>query len=292
VKISDVLKKKVPTVSVEIFPPRKDSDMRFVMDTVTEVASCGPSFISVTYGAGNTPCRRTTVEIVDHIQRNLGVTGVAHLTCVSSTREEVAKKLTDMKARGVKNVLALRGDLSRDREYPMPGEYRYASELVEDIRRFGDFCIGAACYPEGHVECSSRAEDLGHLKEKVDAGCDFLITQMFFDNDVLYNFLYRLRDKGITVPVAAGIMPVTRISQVKRMCEMSGTTILPKNFASILDKFGSRPEALRQAGIAYATEQAIELIAGGVEHIHIYSMNTASVACSIMQSLSGVINNG
>ena len=290
-KISEILANKVPTVSVEVFPPRKDSDMGFVMDTVAQVASCGPSFISVTYGAGNVHCRRTTVEIVDHIQRNLGVTGVAHLTCVSSTREEVAAKLSDMKARGVNNVLALRGDISQNGEYPVPGEYRYASELVADIRRSGDFCIGGACYPEGHVECSNRAEDLGHLKDKVDAGCDFLITQMYFDNDVLYNFLYRLRDKGITVPVVAGIMPVTKISQVKRICEMSGTTILPKNFASIVDKFGANPEALKQAGIAYATQQAIELIAGGVEHIHIYSMNTASVACSIMRSLSGIISN-
>lgn len=274
-------------ISFEVFPPKTDDAFDKVMEATEAIARLHPSFISVTYGAGG-GTSKNTVKIASHIQKNLGVDSIAHLTCVSSTKEEVYRVIDDIKDKGIKNILALRGDIPKDGEFPIPGHYRYASELIEDIKTRGNFCIGAACYPEGHVESLHKAEDIAHLKEKVDSGVDFLTTQMFFDNSIFYNFLYRIREKGITVPVLPGIMPVTNGKQMARICQLSGTA-LPERFRAIVDRFGDDPKAMQQAGIAYATDQIIDLIANGINNIHIYSMNKPEVANAIMANLSEIV---
>lgn len=284
-KIRDILGQGKPTISFEVFPPKTAENYESVKTAALEIARLQPAFMSVTYGAGG-GTSRYTVDIAAALKEQGGVTPLAHLTCVSSTREKVHRVLEELKAQGIENVLALRGDIPADGR--VSDDYRYASELIREIRAEGDFCIGAACYPEGHVESENKADDIRHLKEKVEAGCDFVTTQMFFDNNILYNFLYRIREQGISVPVVAGIMPVTNSSQMKRICQMSGTE-LPARFKAILDRFGNDPAAMKQAGIAYATEQIIDLIANGVDAIHVYSMNKPEVAARIRESLSDII---
>lgn len=274
-------------ISFEVFPPKTDDAYDKVLAATDEIAKLRPSFISVTYGAGG-GTSKNTVKIASHIQNDLGVNSIAHLTCASSTKEEVHRVLNDIKANGIQNILALRGDIPKDATFPIPGHYKYASELIEDIKTQGDFCIGGACYPEGHVESSHKAEDIAHLKQKVESGVDFLTTQMFFDNSILYKFLYRIREIGITVPVLPGIMPVTNGKQMARICQLSGT-ILPERFRAIVDRFGDNPKAMQQAGIAYATDQIIDLIANGINNIHVYSMNKPEVATAIMANLSEIL---
>uniref|UniRef100_UPI003FEDA2AB methylenetetrahydrofolate reductase n=1 Tax=Candidatus Fimivicinus sp. TaxID=3056640 RepID=UPI003FEDA2AB len=247
-----------------------------------------PDFMSVTYGAGG-GTSQNTIDIASFIQKECSTTALAHLSCVSSSREEVARLIGELQEKGIQNVLALRGDIPDGMEFPEAGYYKYASQLIEEIKSRGDFCIGAACYPEGHVECTSNVADLEHLKAKVDCGCDFLITQMFFDNNVLYSFLYRALRVGIDVPVIAGVMPVTSGRQIRRICALAGTTLTPK-FRSILDRFGDNPAALKQAGIAYATDQIIDLLANGVKGIHLYTMNNPDVAQKIVENLSEILN--
>ncbi len=286
-KIKDILDSRKVMVSCEIFPPREDADFERVEHAAKEIACLSPSYISVTYGAsGGTSSH--TVDIASKVQNEWGVTALAHLTCASSTKEQVEDVIENLKAHGIENILALRGDIPKNADFPLPNQYRYASELVREIRAQGDFCVGGACYPEGHVECEHMADDIGHLKEKVEAGCDFLTTQMFFDNNVYYNFLYRILKRDIRVPVIAGIMPVTNGKQIKRITQLSGTS-LPARFRAIVDKFGDNPKAMKQAGIAYATEQIIDLIANGVTAVHIYSMNKPDVAGSILHNLSEII---
>ena len=242
--------------------------------------------MSVTYGAGG-GTSQYTVQIASDIQSTCQVPALSHLTCVSSTREKVHSVLREIQAHGIENVLALRGDIPKDGK--VEKDYQYASQLIREIRETCPaLCIGAACYPEGHVESVNKTEDIQHLKEKVEAGCDFVTTQMFFDNNILYNYLFRVREKGITVPVIAGIMPVTNISQIKRICSMSGT-YLPARFKAIVDRFGDNPAAMKQAGIAYATEQIIDLIANHVNGIHVYSMNKPDVAAQIKNNLSEIL---
>ena len=243
--------------------------------------------MSITYGAGG-GTSDYTVNIASDLMHRYDTNVLAHLTCVSSTREKVKDVLGKLKEQKIENILALRGDIPANTDTPLPGQYHYASELIEDIKSQGDFCIGAACYPEGHVEAANQKEDIRNLKTKVDAGVDFLTTQMFFDNSILYSFLYRIREAGITVPVLAGIMPVTNVKQIKRSCDLSGT-YLPTRFKSIADKFGNNPAAMKQAGIAYATEQIIDLLANGVKGIHVYSMNKPEVAAAIMNNLSDIL---
>ena len=286
-KIRDILKDNSPHVSFEVFPPKTDAGYEGVRAATKKIAALRPSFISVTYGAGG-GTSRNTVRIASQIKNDLGVTSLAHLTCVSSTEDEVRGVIGQLKEQGIENILALRGDIPADGEFPLPNHYRYACELVEDIKSQGDFCIGAACYPEGHVEAAHKKDDIMNLKHKVDCGVDFLTTQMFFDNNILYNFLYRIREKGITVPVLPGIMPVTSAKQMKRICDLSGT-VLPERFRAILDRFGEDPDAMKQAGIIYATDQIIDLIANGMNHIHIYSMNKPEVAEAIISNLSAII---
>ena len=285
-KIRDILGKGKPTLSFEVFPPKTEDKYESVEKAAMEIAAKKPSFMSVTYGAGG-GTSRYTVEIAAEIQERYGVMALAHLTCVSSTREKVHQVLKELKLRGVENVLALRGDIPQDGK--VEKDYHYASELIREIKEIGDFCIGAACYPEGHVESENKTKDIQHLQEKMEAGCDFVTTQMFFDNNILYNYLYRIREKGITVPVIAGIMPVTNVSQIRRICQMSGT-YLPSRFKAIVDRFGENPAAMKQAGIAYATEQIIDLIANGVNGIHVYSMNKPDVAEKIQENLSEILN--
>ena len=283
-KIRDILAEKKPTLSFEVFPPKTEDTYESVEKAAVEIAKLDPAFMSVTYGAGG-GTSDYTVKIASSIQ-SYGVTPLAHLTCVSSTREKVAHVLGELKEKGIENVLALRGDMPKDGI--TPGQYHYASELIHEIKEAGDFCIGAACYPEGHVESANKSVDMDYLKQKVEAGCDFVTTQMFFDHSILYSYLYRIREKGITVPVIAGIMPVTNAKQIKRIIQMSGTC-LPSRFLSIVDRFGDNPAAMKQAGIAYATDQIIDLIANGIKGIHVYSMNKPDVAQKIKENLSEIL---
>ena len=286
-KIKDILKETAPHISFEVFPPKTDAGFESVLAATDRIAALKPSYISVTYGAGG-GTSKNTVNIASHIKDYLGVTSLAHLTYVSSTREHVQEVIRQLKEKEIENVLALRGDIPKNSEFPLPDQYKYASELVKEMKEQGDFCIGAACYPEGHVDAEFKRDDINNLKIKVDCGVDFLTTQMFFENSIFYNFLYKIREKGIMVPVLPGIMPVTHKSQVERICNMSGT-VLPQRFLDVVERFGDNPKAMRQAGIAYATDQIIDLFANGINHVHIYSMNKPEVAEAIMNNLSEIV---
>ena len=286
-RISTILADEKVRLSCEVFPPKKFDGIAQACEVTREIAALKPAYMSVTYGAaGSTPGH--TLALAQAVQ-DAGVTPLCHLTCVQSTKEHVRQVLADMKAAGMENVLALRGDL------PTSGEpcrdFAYAAELVDFIHTQGDFCVGAACYPEGHPECESRSRDMEHLKRKVDAGVDFLTTQMFFDNGVLYNFLYRCLRAGIDVPVCAGIMPICDAKQVGRAVQLSGS-IMPPRFAAIADRVAHDPDAMAQAGIAYATEQIIDLVANGVNNIHLYTMNKPWIARKIVDNLSSIIHMG
>ena len=284
-RISDLLKKEGITFSLEVFPPKTSEKYTETAEAARKIAALKPDFMSVTYGAGG-GTGDYTASIAQEIQDEFGVPTLAHLTCVSSGREHVLKMLDIYRARGIENILALRGDLPKDG--PLSTDYAHAVDLIRDIRAHGDFCLGGACYPEGHIECAHKKDDLRYLREKVDAGLDFLTTQMFFNNDVFYNFLYRAREAGIMVPVIAGIMPITSPRQLTRSAAMSGTDV-PQRFRAIVDCFGPSPAAMKQAGIIYAAEQVIDLIANGIRHIHVYTMNKPDVAAGIMASLSELI---
>ncbi len=286
-KIRDIVGQGKPTLSFEVFPPKTTSDYEKVRVATEEIAKLCPSFMSVTYGAGGGTSEHT-ISIATNIKNHFGVTPLAHMTCVSSAKEEVIRQLELLKGQGIENILALRGDKPKDMAMVEKDCYQYASELVAAIKEYSDFCVGAACYPEGHVEAKTLEEDIGYVKHKVEAGCDFLTTQMFFDNNILYKYLYRIRERGITIPVIAGIMPVTNGKQIRRICELSGT-YLPSRFKAIVQKFGENPAAMKQAGIAYATEQIIDLLANGVNAIHVYSMNNPEVAKAIQDNLSEII---
>ncbi len=286
-KIIDRLKQDGIHISLEVFPPKTDEGYDKVITAVDAMAGLNPAFISVTYGAGG-GTSKNTAKIASHIKDDLNVLSLAHLTCASSTKEEVRKVIGELKEQGIENILALRGDIPAGMTFPGADRFHYAYELIEEIKKHGDFCIGAACYPEGHVENEHKEDDIRYLKQKVDSGVDFLTTQMFFDNDIHYNFLYRIREAGITVPVLPGIMPITSASQMKKSQELSGT-VFPRRFLAILDRFGSSPAAMKQAGIAYATDQIIDLLANGVKNIHIYTMNKPDVAAAILGNLSEII---
>ena len=275
-------------LSFEVFPPKTDTAFESVKAATEEIAKLRPSFMSVTYGAGG-GTSRYTLDIAKNIKEAYGVPTLAHLTCVSSTRETVRERIADMKAAGIENVMALRGDLTEElKNSDRSGwAYHYAVDLIQELKGEG-FCIGGACYPEIHPESAGQAEDIRYLKEKVDAGCSFLTTQMFFDNNLLYNFLYKIREAGITVPVIPGIMPITNAKQVTRSIQLSGS-FMPQRFKSLVDKFGSSPAAMKQAGIAYATDQIIDLYANGVKNVHVYSMNNPDVAAKIQSNLSDIL---
>ena len=283
-RIDHLLKSRRITLSCEVFPPKKFDGIAQVAAVARDIAALHPSFMSVTYGAsGSTPGH--TLAVAQAVQ-DCGVTPLCHLTCVQSGREHVERVLSDMRRAGMENVLALRGDLPQDGR--ICEDFAYASDLVAFIHTKGDFCVGAACYPEGHPECGSRQADMDHLKRKVDAGVDFLTTQMFFDNSLLYNFMYRALRAGIDVPVCAGIMPICDPKQVARAVKLSGS-IMPPRFAAIADRFAHDPKAMTQAGIAFATEQIVDLIANGVGHIHLYTMNKPWITRAIVENLSDIL---
>ena len=285
-KIIDLLNEDKVTLSFEVFPPKTSSRYENVLKAAEKIASLNPNFMSVTYGAGGGTSAHT-VALAKDIHEKYGVEVMAHLTCVSSTREHVESMVEQFKENGIENIMALRGDIPSDGK--VGEDYQYACQLIKELKEKGDFCIGAACYPEGHVESPSIKEDIQHLKEKVEAGADFLTTQMFFDNNVFYNFLYKIKEAGIDVPVVAGIMPITNANQVSRAVQMSGTSIIPYHFKMMVDAFGDNPEIMKQAGIIYASEQIIDLIANGVKHIHVYTMNKPDVAEGIMNNLSELL---
>ena len=278
------------SLSFEVFPPKTDTAFESVKTATEEIAKLRPSFMSVTYGAGG-GTSKYTLEIAKNIKEQYNVPTLAHLTCVSSTRETVRRKIEQMKEAGIENVMALRGDLTPEllESDRSTWDYTHAIDLIRDIKESGaDFCIGGACYPEVHPESTNQKEDIKYLKEKVDAGCSFLTTQMFFDNNLLYNFLYKIREAGITVPIIPGIMPITNANQVERAIKLSGS-FMPQRFKSLVDKFGSSPEAMKQAGIAYATDQIIDLFANGITNVHVYSMNKPDVAEKIQSNLSHIL---
>lgn len=286
-KLIDLLNNKRPSLSFEVFPPKSTDSYESVRSAAISIARLSPSFMSVTYGAGG-GTNDFTVSIAADLQNQCKIPALAHLSCINSSREGTLRQLDLMKQSGIKNVLALRGDFVQKDRAQKKWKYQYASELISEIRDYGDFCIGGACYPEMHIESQTQKEDILHLKEKMDAGCEFFTTQMFFDNHIYYNFLYKLREASIHIPVVAGIMPVINAAQIKRITELSGT-VLPQRFRYIVDRFGYNPDAMKQAGIAYATEQIVDLFANGVPAVHVYSMNNTSVAKQIWANLSEII---
>ncbi len=289
-KIIDLLKKETLSLSFEVFPPKTDTAFESVQTATEEIAKLHPSFMSVTYGAGG-GTSKYTLEIAKQIKKQYDVPSLAHLTCVSSTKETVRERIADIKAAGIQNVMALRGDIPKELDGTDRSvwDYHNAIELVRELKESdADFCIGGACYPEIHPESENQKEDIKYLKEKVDAGCEFLTTQMFFDNNLLYNFLYKIREAGITVPIIPGIMPITNANQVGRAITLSGS-FMPQRFKSLVDKFGSDPAAMKQAGIAYATDQIIDLYANGITNVHVYSMNKPDVAKKIQDNLSDML---
>jgi len=289
-KIIDLLNSKKLSLSFEVFPPKTETSFESVKTATEEIAKLSPSFMSVTYGAGG-GTSKYTLEIAKNIKSMYGVPTLAHLTCVSSTKETVKERINDIRGAGIQNVMALRGDIPQEMKNSDRSEwdYRYAIDLIRELKEADeDFCIGCACYPEIHPESENQAEDIKYLKEKVDAGCDFLTTQMFFDNNLLYNFLYKIREAGITVPVIPGVMPITNANQVERAIQLSGS-FMPQRFKSLVDKFGAKPNAMKQAGIAYATDQIIDLYANGITDVHVYSMNKPDVAQKIQANLSDIL---
>ena len=289
-KLTKIFEKNTPHLSFEVFPPKTTTAFESVRSATEQIAALGPSCMSVTYGAGG-GTSQYTLDIAKNIKAQYGVPTLAHLTCVSSTKDTVREMIERIKDAEIENVMALRGDIpSHLIDTDRSGwAYSHAVELVRELKESGvDLCIGGACYPEIHPESANQKEDIKYLKEKVDAGCDFLTTQMFFDNNLFYNFLYKIREAGITVPIIPGIMPITNANMVERSIKMSGS-FMPQRFKALVDKFGSDPEAMKQAGIAYATDQIIDLYANGIANVHVYSMNKPEVAKRIQSNVSAII---
>ena len=285
-KVIDIIKSQKPTLSVEVFPPKTTANFEMVKTATEKIASLNPSYMSVTYGAGG-GTSDFTVDIAKNLLQK-GVTPLTHLTCVSSTASKIEQELNKIKSNGIENILALRGDIPEGLEKDAM-QFKYAYELIEKIKSFDDgFCIGGACYPETHPESENSFADLEALKIKVKSGCEFLTTQMFFDNNILYNFIMRLLKIGVDVPVVPGIMPVTNANQIKRIMAISGAA-LPQRFVRIVDKFADNPLALKEAGIAFATEQIIDLYANGINAVHLYSMNNPEVAEKIKNNLTEIL---
>lgn len=290
-QIIDILNKNQMSLSFEVFPPKKESSFESVRLATEAIASLKPAFMSVTYGAGG-GTSKYTLAVAENINEKYNVPMLAHLTCVSSDKAVVSERINALKQAGITNVMALRGDLTPELENSdrSKWDYRHAVDLIKELKENGNFCIGAACYPEVHPESANQREDIKYLKEKVDAGADFLTTQMVFDNNLFFNFLYKIREAGITVPVLPGIMPITNANQVERAIKLSGA-FMPQRFKAIVDKFGQNPDAMKQAGIAYATDQIIDLYANGITNVHVYSMNKPDIATGIQSNLSAILGN-
>lgn len=286
-QIKEIFSKKKLTLSFEVFPPKQQTNVKSLSEKIKTLSALKPDFISVTCGAGGST-KDQTLEVSKMVAESCPAS-LTHLTCVSATKEKISDAIKEMKAAGIQNILALRGDIPQGmtEEEATQGGYKHADELTAVLKREG-FCVGGACYPEGHPESANRIEDIELLKRKVDAGADFLTTQMFFDNDMLYSFLYRLEAAGIHLPVLAGIMPITAVTQIPKMIKLSNAFI-PRKLLAICDRFGDSPEALRQAGIAYATDQIIDLISNGIRGVHIYTMNKPEIAQAIMENVNDII---
>ena len=300
-RISEIIATSKPSVSFEIFPPKRQEPTLFddgaaatamerTKDVVRQISAAKPSFISVTYGAAGGTTGANTAKIAQFVQDECGIPALAHLTCLTSSRDRIADEIRSFREKGIENILCLRGDWPpsvAEESRRKTRDFSHALDLVRALRP-SNFCLGGACYPERHPECAHIDEDIAYLKEKVDAGLDFLTTQMFFDNNVYFHYLARLRDAGITIPVLAGIMPVTNGHQIARICQLSGTS-LPPRFRAIVDRFGESPAAMMDAGVAYATEQIVDLFANGVSHMHVYTMNKPEIALRIMRNLDGIV---
>ncbi|MCK9217906.1 MAG: methylenetetrahydrofolate reductase [NAD(P)H] [Firmicutes bacterium] len=286
-KIKELFKNK-PVISLEIFPPKPESPVDTIYKTIDGLYDLKPDYISVTYGAGGSS-KSHTLKIADIIKNKYNIEALAHLTCINSAKEDVDNVLKELKSYGVENVLALRGDIPLDDEFDINArrDFKYAKDLVSYIKESDDFCIAGACYPEVHIECTDSKEDLKHLKEKVDNGVDFLITQLFFDNNLFYSFKEKADAIGINIPISAGIMPVINKKQIERITSLCGTSI-PLKFRRILDKYEHNPEALKEAGIAYATEQIIDLLSYGIDGIHLYTMNKPEISRKIFNQIESI----
>ncbi|MBR5427966.1 MAG: methylenetetrahydrofolate reductase [Clostridia bacterium] len=284
-KISEILDNGRINLSLEVFPPKKWENIEATEQAVSEMAKLSPSFVSVTYGAGGGTSAYTT-RIANHIRNGCGLTALSHMTCVGTDREKALSLMRELAADGVENILALRGDIPESGEYKK--DFKYACDLASFIKQNGDFCVGGACYPEGHPDAPSIAKDIDALKIKAESGVDFFTTQMFFDNNIFYCFLNKLYQRGIKTPVITGIMPITNASQLKRIISLSGS-IIPTRFLAIVEKFGEDPASMRQAGILYACEQIVDLVANGVRNVHIYTMNKPEVASAIVHNLSEIV---
>lgn len=286
--ISEKIKTNQPTVSFEIFPPKPGYPVDTIYDTIDSLSDLNPDFISVTYGAGGST-KDTTVEISSLVQKKHNIPALAHLTCLTSTREEIDSALDRLSANGVRNILALRGDAPQNSctvDFP-ESMYSYSGDLVRHIKERGGFCIGGACYPEKHKESKNAWDDIVHLREKVDQGLDFLITQLFFDNELFYGFVEKADSMGVDIPIIPGIMPIMDLRQVSKIVSLTGCSV-PKKFLRIIEKYEHSPEALKEAGIAYAASQIIDLLAWGVPGVHIYSMNKAEETRRIVNSISTI----
>lgn len=284
--IASLFQQKRTVLSFEVFPPKKSSSIETIYNTLEELKGLKPDFISVTYGAGGNAGDRTTCEIATSIKQNYGIEPLAHLTCVNYTKQEIMGILDQLEQNNIENILALRGDINP--EVPPKEEFHYASDLVTFIKERGGFHVSGACYPEGHIASRSPVEDVLNLKKKVEAGAEHLISQLFFDNEYFYSFLDKARIAGITVPIEAGIMPVVNKAQIERMVTLCGAS-LPQKFTKMLQRFEYSPEALREAGIAYAVDQIVDLISQGVDGIHLYTMNNPYIAKRISNSIEGIL---
>ena len=289
-KIIDILQQEQMSLSFEVFPPKKETGFESVRAATEEIAALRPSFMSVTYGAGGGGASVYTLDIAENIKEKYDVPMLAHLTCVAASKASVAERIQAMKDRGIHNVMALRGDITPEMEAKGRDhwDYAHAVDLIRELKEDGSFCIGAACYPEVHPESTNQKEDIKHLKEKVDAGADFLTTQMFFDNNLFYNFLYKIREAGILCPVIPGIMPITNPNQITRAIQLSGA-FMPQRYKAMVDRFGHDPYAMKQAAIAYATDQIIDLYANGITNVHLYTMNKPEISAEIQNNLIGIL---
>lgn len=285
-KIIDILKEDTVSISCELFPPKVGSELKNALDVVDQIAKVKPSYMSVTYGAGGSTVGYTAA-IAERIQQH-NIPALAHLTCIQADEEKIRGVLQNLQEKGIHNILALRGDIPAGMEDRALGDFQHASQLADFIKQHGDFCVGGAAYPEGHPESGSMAQDIENTKLKVAGGIDFLVTQMFFDNTILYNYMFRLLAAGVNVPVVPGIMPITNAKQIMRICQLSGTK-LPPGLRAMVEKFADKPAALQQAGINYATGQIIDLVANGFNHIHIYTMNKPEIIGGIMANMSEIV---
>lgn len=286
-KIMEILNDGRIHLSCELFPPKQGAELQNSLEIVNRIAAVKPSYMSVTYGAGGSTVGYSAA-LAKEVQDN-GLPALAHLTCVKADEVKITEVLQQLQGHGVNNILALRGDIPADMQGDHQGRFAHASDLMRFVKEQGDFCVGGAAYPEGHPESGSLEQDIENTKYKVEAGVDFLVTQMFFDNTILYNYMFRLLRAGINVPVVPGIMPVTNAKQIIRICQLSGTK-LPPQFRAMVEKFADKPEALKQAGIAYATGQIIDLISNGFDNVHIYTMNKPEIFKGIMDNLSEIVD--